>query len=98
MVTDSNTVLLVAQGGTTLLITEDTVVLVTEDTVILETAYGSVGDSEYSGDWNRLRGCGSVGDRGYHSVRAEHFGVLVAVIAVDDTCGILPCWVTFKIL
>ena len=29
---------------------------------------------------------------------AEHFGVLVAVIAVDNTCGIRPCWVTFKIL
>ena len=75
MATDGNTVLLVAQGGTTLLITEDTVMLVTEDTqvlsedtVVLETGYGSVGDREYSGDWNRLRGCGSVGDRGYHSV------------------------------
>ena len=29
---------------------------------------------------------------------AEHFGVLVAVTAVDDTGGIPPCWVTFIIL
>ena len=29
---------------------------------------------------------------------AEYFGVLVAVTAVDNTGGIPPCWVTFKIL
>ena len=29
---------------------------------------------------------------------AEHFGVLVAVTAVDNTGGIPPCCVIFKIL